>query len=308
MEKSSIIFGPIPSRRFGLSLGIDLSPNIKQCNFDCLYCELQKAKTITKQIDSPKVRDIVEEVTKALQHHKDIDVITLTANGEPTLYPYLGELVDELNKIKQDKKLLILSNGSTIYKNSIFKALQQIDIVKLSLDCATKECFKKLDRADSSIDIEKIFDSMISFSKICTNDLIIEILFVDGVNTKDENITKLYDILKLINPTRVDVGTIDRPPAYDVKPVSFEFLQGVADRFVGLPVVITHKNKTKRVQYFSKDEIVALLKRRPLTKDDIENLFDDISQKNLSELVDDNFIQIVDNNNIKFYTYKEKND
>ncbi|MEA1914691.1 MAG: radical SAM protein, partial [Campylobacterota bacterium] len=106
-----LTFGPIPSRRFGMSLGIDLSANTKQCNFDCLYCELAPAKTVGKQTYSSSVQDIVLQVKDSLIKHPNVDVITFTANGEPTLYPYLEELIDEIDKIKAEAKTLILSNG-----------------------------------------------------------------------------------------------------------------------------------------------------------------------------------------------------
>ncbi|MBY0540244.1 MAG: radical SAM protein, partial [Campylobacterales bacterium] len=141
-----IIFGPIPSRRFGISLGVDLSPSKKQCNFDCLYCELEGAKTVDKMDSSPSVSEIISAIKENLEKHSKIDVITLTANGEPTLYPKLDELVEEINKIKGNIKTLILSNGSTIYKKDIFNTLLKIDTVKLSLDCVSEKCFKKLDR------------------------------------------------------------------------------------------------------------------------------------------------------------------
>ena len=103
---NSIIFGPIPSRRFGISLGIDLSPSKKQCNFDCLYCELEGAKTVDKMDTYPSVKDIINAVKESFLNHPKIDVITITCNGEPTLYPKLNELVDELNKIKKETKIL----------------------------------------------------------------------------------------------------------------------------------------------------------------------------------------------------------
>ena len=152
---NSIIFGPIPSRRFGISLGIDLSPSKKQCNFDCLYCELEGAKTVDKMDEYPSVIDIIKEIKKNFEIHPKIDVLTLTCNGEPTLYPKLDELIDEINKIKGNTKTLILSNGSTIYKKDIFNALLKIDIVKLSLDCISEKCFKKLDRVNSSVETQK---------------------------------------------------------------------------------------------------------------------------------------------------------
>ncbi len=299
---NSIIFGPIPSRRFGISLGIDLSPSKKQCNFDCLYCELEGAKTVDKMDIYPSVDEIIKEVKLNIQKHK-LDVITITCNGEPTLYPNLDELVDRLNEIKDNTKILILSNGSTIYKKDIFETLLKIDLVKLSLDCVSEKCFKKLDRQNKSVEIDKIVPFMIEFSQKTKNDFFIEVLFVKDLNDNEEELGLLYEALKKINPKRVDIGTIDRPPAYGVKPVAFEFLESVATKFFGLNTNIVFKNRPKLIQSFSKDEIISTLKRRPLTKEDIENLFDEVSKKELQCLVNENIIKIVDSAGVEFYKY-----
>ena len=298
---NSIIFGPIPSRRFGISLGIDLSPAKKQCNFDCLYCELEGAKTVDKMDEYPSVKDIIKEINNSFKIHPIIDVLTLTCNGEPTLYPKLNELIDEINKIKGSTKTLILSNGSTIYKGDIFNTLLKIDIVKLSLDCVSEKCFKKLDRVNSSVETQKIVPSMIEFSQKTQKDLVLEILFVKDLNDKDEEISLLYQALIQINPTRVDIGTIDRPPAYDVKPVSYEFLQSVANKFININVNIVYKNRPKSIQSFSLNEITSMLKRRPLTREDIENMFDIESKNILDSLIKDEIVTIIDSSGVDFY-------
>ena len=298
---NSIIFGPIPSRRFGISLGIDLSPAKKQCNFDCLYCELEGAKTVDKMDEYPSVKDIIKEINNSFKIHPIIDVLTLTCNGEPTLYPKLNELIDEINKIKGSTKTLILSNGSTIYKEDIFNTLLKIDIVKLSLDCVSEKCFKKLDRVNSSVETQKIVPSMIEFSQKTQKDLVLEILFVKDLNDKDEEISLLYQALIQINPTRVDIVTIDRPPAYDVKPVSYEFLQSVANKFININVNIVYKNRPKSIQSFSLNEITSMLKRRPLTREDIENMFDIESKNILDSLIKDEIVTIIDSSGVDFY-------
>ena len=298
---NSIIFGPIPSRRFGISLGIDLSPAKKQCNFDCLYCELEGAKTVDKMDEYPSVKDIIKEINNSFKIHPIIDVLTLTCNGEPTLYPKLNELIDEINKIKGSTKTLILSNGSTIYKEDIFNTLLKIDIVKLSLDCVSEKCFKKLDRVNSSVETQKIVPSMIEFSQKTQKDLVLEILFVKDLNDKDEEISLLYQALIQINPTRVDIGTIDRPPAYDVKPVSYEFLQSVANNFINININIVYKNRPKSIQSFSLNEITSMLKRRPLTREDIENMFDIESKNILDSLIKDEIVTIIDSSGVDFY-------
>jgi len=296
-----IIFGPVPSRRFGISLGIDLSPNLKQCNFDCLYCELTYAKTIDKQIESISIKDIILELKQSLENHKKIDVITFTANGEPTLYPYLSELIDEVDKIKGDIKTLILTNGGNIYNQEIQKILTKIDIVKVSLDCVSQKCFKKLDRVDNSVDCSKIVDGLIDFRSLHKNQLILEVLFVKTLNDNDKEIELIKNAIKQIKPNRVDIGTIDRPPAYDVKAIDYETLIDIANRFEGLHVTISCKNKKQNQQCYSEDEIIRLLKRRPFTNDDIENLFNKESKNNLNKLILEKKVNIVSNNKVEFY-------
>ena len=298
---NSIIFGPIPSRRFGISLGIDLSPSKKQCNFDCLYCELEGAKTVDKMDEFPSVKDIIKEIQNSFSNHPKIDVLTLTCNGEPTLYPKLNELIDEINKIKGNTKTLILSNGSTIYKEDIFKTLLKIDIVKLSLDCVSEKCFKKLDRVNSSVETQKIVPAMVDFSKQTINDLVLEILFVKDLNDNEAEISLLYDAVTKINPKRVDIGTIDRPPAYAVKPVTYEFLEKVANKFENINVNIVYKNRPASIQAFDENEIISMLKRRPLTNEDIENMFDNQTKKTLENLINSNIISVVNSSGVDFY-------
>lgn len=300
---NSIIFGPIPSRRFGISLGIDLSPSKKQCNFDCLYCELEGVKTVETMDTYPKVNEIIIAIKESFKKHPKIDVITITCNGEPTLYPKLDELVDEIDKIKGDTKTLILSNGSTIYKEDIYKTLLKIDTVKLSLDCVSEKCFKKLDRQNKSVEINKIIPAMCKFSKETKNNFVLEVLFVKDLNDTDKELDLLYNAITLINPKRVDIGTIDRPPAYKVKPVSYEFLEHVAGRFININVNIVYKNRPKLIQSFSKEEIISILKRRPLTKEDIENMFDDESKIVLNYLVNKEIIKLINSSGVYFYKY-----
>lgn len=301
-KQTNIIFGPLPSRRFGMSLGVDLSPSIKQCNFDCLYCELQKAKTVAKQTEIISVESIVEQLKIALANHKNIDVITFTANGEPTLYPHLSKLIDEVDKLKGDIKTLILSNGANIYEKNIQNTLCKIDIVKLSLDCVSHKCFKKLDRVDRSIDTSKIVSGMIEFRVLHKKQLITETLFVKTLNDNEEEIQAIYNALKRIKPDRVDIGTIDRPPAYDVKPVDYQTLVNIANSFEGLPVTIAHRDKQiDHLEDFSEDEVYTLISRRPLTNDDIDHLFTEVSKSNLKKLIEKNKVKVTINNSVLFY-------
>jgi wyosine [tRNA(Phe)-imidazoG37] synthetase (radical SAM superfamily) len=284
--KSRFTFGPINSRRFGLSLGIDLSPEDKSCNFDCLYCELKAAKSVDRILNPPKIADIINDVKGALKKEPDIEVITITSNGEPTLFNELNSLVDELNKIKGDKKLLILSNASTISDAHVREVLKKIDIVKLSLDCATQKCFKKIDRPLEGIEVSDIIDGINTFSREFTKDLIIEILVVKGINDKEKEMVELNRVLQDIKPSRIDLGTIDRPPAYDVQPVSSDDLKNLSEYFYKLPISIIHKEQPKKKIDFSEDEILHTIKRRPQSQADVNYLFSENSKQNLQKLLD----------------------
>jgi len=296
-----IIFGPIQSRRFGLSLGIDLSPDEKSCNFDCLYCELAVAQVTDTIKNPPKVEDVLDEVKRAVVEFPDIDVITLTANGEPTLYPHLDALVDGLNLIKKDKKLLILSNASTIYHNKIQKILCKIDIVKLSLDCVSEVCFKKIDRAMDSIMIADIIEGMKQFRTLYKGTMVIEILVIKGVNDNLEEMQKLNTALNEIHPDRIDIGSIDRPPAYAVQPVMEDALKVLAGAFENLPVHLIYKKEPESRVDFTEDEIIETVKRRPQSQADVEHLFTKKAQERLQVLLEAKKLIMIDIAGVRFY-------
>ncbi len=300
---SNIIFGPLLSRRFGKSLGIDLSPYKKQCNFDCLYCELKPAKTVDMYDDVISVADIISALQDALVQHKDIDVITITANGEPTLYPYLDELIDNINSIKGDMTTLILSNGSTIGDPKVREALMKFDMVKLSLDCATDKCLKKLDRAHKGISIADIMQGMLEFKTQYKKPLIVEVLLVKSINDSLEHIKALNKFLTTLNPTRVDIGTIDRPPAYKVEPLSSEELLNIASHFdPSLPVYIIHRKSSEvRASPYSDNEILATLANRPLSEDDVNILFDEKTKDRLKILLETKKVKIFKIYGVTFY-------
>jgi len=299
----NIIFGPIHSRRFGKSLGVDLSPGKKQCNFDCLYCELDPAKTMDHYDDVVTVEQVVTALKTALKEHDDVDFITLTANGEPTLYPYLSELIDEIDSFKGKTKTLILTNASTIDDVKVQEALLKLDEVKLSLDCATQKCLKKLDRSHSGIDVENIKSGMLEFKSKYSGPLVIEILIVKTLNDNEEEIAKLNEYLLKLQPTRIDIGTIDRPPAFDVKPVSYEGLLHISHLFDStLPVYIASRKKADiSSSSYSYEEILETLSKRPLTQEDIEALFDEESQKRAENLLHKQKIKLIETNGVKFY-------
>ena len=299
------IFGPINSRRFGSSLGIDLSPALKQCNFDCLYCELAPSATTDEQKNVVEVSTIINELKEHL--HDKIDVITITANGEPTLYPYLDELIDELNKIKNGTQTLILTNSSTLVNEKVFNSLLKLDQVKLSLDAVSNSVFKRIDRPHINIEIEKIVQKVIEFSKVYKGKLFIEILFVKDLNDTKEEIQKLNDVLMQLKVTRVDIGTIDRPPAYPVSGVSYKELHEISHLFdSSLPIHIASRvhAEPNNASYYD-EEILNTLDKRPLTAEDIDLLFDEESKKRLDLLIKNSRIAKKSVGNLEFFILHE---
>ena len=301
MQDSTPVFGPINSRRFGMSLGIDLSPKQKSCNFDCVYCELKGAKPVEEIENPPSVSEIIGALKEALKAHQNIDVITLTANGEPTLYPHLKELVVKVNEIKGKAKTLILSNGSGARDQKICEALQGLDIVKFSLDSAVQSTFKKIDRNKSGIEANELIKAMAKFRKEFKGELVLEILVVAGFNDKEEEFTALNEAINEIAPHRVDVGTIDRPPAYNVKGVDASRLEELASKINGVPVTIARAHKIEQKYEFSKSEILAMLERRPQTTANVEENFSEHSKQILNSLLQDGVVCQTDVAGVKFY-------
>jgi len=295
------IFGPINSRRFGTSLGIDLSPALKQCNFDCLYCELAPSATVDKQTNTVDIPTIINELKEHL--NEQVDVITLTANGEPTLYPYLEELIDEIDKVKNKTQTLILTNSASLVDENVFNALLKLDQVKLSLDAITPEIFKKIDRPHKSINIDEIVQKVIDFSNTFKGKLFIEILFVHELNDSKDEIQKLNEVLLKINASRIDLGTIDRPPAYPVMGISYKELHEASLQFdSSLPIHIASRvHAEPNNSRYTKEEILNTLDKRPLTQDDINLLFDEESRTLLQELIDDAQIAKKQVENLEFY-------
>lgn len=299
------IFGPINSRRFGSSLGIDLSPALKQCNFDCLYCELAPSATTNEQTNIVEVSTIITELKEHL--NDKIDVITITANGEPTLYPYLDELIDEINRIKGSTQTLILTNSATLVDEKVFNSLLKLDQVKLSLDGVSESVFKRIDRPHAGIEIKDIVQKVIEFSKAFKGKLFIEILFVHGLNDTQDEIKKLNDVLLKLNVARIDLGTIDRPPAYPVSGLSYKELHDASLLFdASLPIHIASRvHAEPNNSHYDEEEILNTLDKRPLTMDDINLLFDEESKKRLQKLISDAKIVIKKVGNLEFLILHE---
>ncbi|HIC7020371.1 TPA: radical SAM protein [Campylobacter jejuni] len=296
-----ILFGPVSSRRFGRSLGIDLSPSKKQCNFDCVYCELDPKKAQEKQDEIISIDKIISEVKVMLEKNVEFDFLTLTANGEPSLYPYLNELILSLRSIAKDKKLLILSNGTAVLDEDKFNALLKLDVVKFSLDSAVAKTFYRIDRALKNIDLEKMIEKMADFRARFNGDLIMEILVVKDLNDNEEEFEALNQALKKIMPLRVDLSTIDRPPAYAVKKVSEEKLLELSKLIDSTPVLLAKRHYEGEKLSFNEEELLKMLHLRSQSEIDIEVKFNEQSKTLLNQLIKEKKVKILDLAGVKFY-------
>ncbi|HHD0198162.1 TPA: radical SAM protein [Campylobacter jejuni] len=296
-----ILFGPVSSRRFGRSLGIDLSPSKKQCNFDCVYCELDPKKAQEKQDEIISIDKIISEVKVMLEKNVEFDFLTLTANGEPSLYPYLNELILSLRSIAKDKKLLILSNSTAVLDKDKFNALLKLDVVKFSLDSAVAKTFYRIDRALKNIDLEKMIEKMADFRARFNGDLIMEILVVKDLNDNEEEFEALNQALKKIMPLRVDLSTIDRPPAYAVKKVSEEKLLELSKLIDSTPVLLAKRHYEGEKLSFNEEELLKMLHLRSQSEIDIEVKFDEQSKTLLNQLIKEKKVKILDLAGVKFY-------
>ncbi|WP_240330990.1 radical SAM protein [Helicobacter suis] len=269
---SNLVFGPIKSRRFGWSLGIDVSGEAKQCNFDCLYCELTPNKPMKSMHSVLPLEVLVSAIKQALAHkYSSLDVLTTTANGEPTLYPHLEELITTIKPlIPSGVQSLILSNGTRLGNKEVQKALLHYDIVKFSLDAIWPQVFNKIDRPHKNLPLESILEGILDFASQYQGFLVAEMLLVAGINDQEAHIQDLAAFLqKVPNLARVDLSSIDRPPAYKVQPLTPTHLLELATYFEGLPISLPSRIPFKITKLQTTPQaFLDLLKYRPLSVDE----------------------------------------
>ncbi len=305
-ENPPVVFGPVLSRRFGKSLGVDLSPSKKQCNYNCIYCELGKAKPIERMEEVIKVETLISAIQNALNNlTTPIDVLTITANGEPTLYPHLLELIQSVKPFLKGVKTLILSNGSLFYEPKIQQALKEFDIVKFSLDAIDLKAFERVDKPYSK-DINKILEGILRFSQIYQGQLVAEVLLIKGVNDSANNLKRIADFLKKINTSRVDLSTIDRPSSFKAPKLSEDELLKCSLFFEGLCVSLpkrtaTQADQAKKLISCGIDELLALISRRPLSTEEAPLILDPNTFKHLETLLNHKQITIKKVGSLEFY-------
>ena len=212
MKKYKYLFGPLMSRRFGRSLGIDLCP-MKTCSYDCIFCQLGRTteKTIKREEFFP-LEEICNEITHWLKADGNAEYITLAGSGEPTLYSRFGELVDFIHS-KTDIPVLLLSNGSLFWQTEVREAAAKIDVVKLSMSVWNQDLFNKINRPARKITFECMINGEIEFRKIFKGKLVLEVFLLAGINAISTDVRKISKFADKIKPDTIHLNTVMRPPA-----------------------------------------------------------------------------------------------
>jgi len=241
------IYGPIISRRLGVSLGVTTIPH-KVCSFNCIYCEIGFTTLQTLQRkEYIKADDILNELKDFLANNTNkIDHITFSGLGEPTLNIKLGYIIRELKKITTIP-IAVLSNGSLITQEDVKADLLEADIVKFTLNAADDTTYRKINLNPPQVKVEDVIKDIVDFRKVFKNELWIEVLLVKGINNTIGNYLNLYNALSLIRPDKIHINTVVRAPALKVsEPLSFsELLE--ASRIINHGSEVIYKKGSRRI-------------------------------------------------------------
>jgi wyosine [tRNA(Phe)-imidazoG37] synthetase (radical SAM superfamily) len=312
------LFGPVNSRRLGLSLGVDLVP-AKICNFDCIYCEVGVTTGLTvKRREYPPTNDIKAELEDFFSDLEERsgerpDFVTLTSSGEPTLHTGLGEVVRYVKK-RLDIPVAVLTNGALLTDPQVRLELMAADIVIPSLDAARPSSLEAINRpAPECADPEEIIEGLTCFTEEFGGEVWLEILLAAGVNDTEEDIDALIAAVDRIRPDRVQLNTVVRPPLeLWAQPLPEEKMKQIATRFKEhrVEIIADYRGKAARKpQQPGKLEILEMLKRRPCTWKDISEATgldgEDIDRE-LSELEGSNLIREKIHDGRKYYQAEKR--
>ncbi|MBD3211936.1 MAG: radical SAM protein [Candidatus Lokiarchaeota archaeon] len=206
------VYGPVPSRRLGKSLGIDPLPS-KTCNYQCIYCQLGKTTIFTNKRKNycPK-RDIIKEIDEVLtESEQDFDYLTLVGSGEPTLYKDLGELIRFAQK-RTNKPICVITNGSLLSEKNVRDILFDVDLLLPTLDAGNTKTFRLINRPHPEINFDNLIRGFLEFKESFTKQFWIEVMLVRDVNDSKDELLQIKSFLDDIQPDRIDINVPIRPP------------------------------------------------------------------------------------------------
>ena len=271
------IFGPVPSRRLGASLGIDLTP-YKTCSYDCVYCQLGRTtnKTVERKeyVQKDSVITELKSLLAALESPKKaIDYITFSGSGEPTLNSAIGALISEFKAIT-NVPVAVLTNGSLLYQEDVRDELRRADLVIPSLDAVTEEVFQKVNRPHPSLTVENVIDGIKEFSNSFDGETWLEIMLVKGINDGQDEIERMVQVVDDMNLMRIQLNTVIRPPSEKFAlPLDVDEMQQIKEKLGEKAEVVAHFDRKKEKVYKGdvETEILTMLHCRPCTVSDISD-------------------------------------
>jgi wyosine [tRNA(Phe)-imidazoG37] synthetase (radical SAM superfamily) len=266
------LYGPVPSRRLGRSLGIDLVPH-KICTYDCIYCQIGKTteKTLSRKEYVP-VKKMMEEVKRFLKEGTAfIDYLSLTGSGEPTLHSQIRSVIEGIKAITSIP-VSVLTNGSLLYEEEVRQDLLRADVVLPSLDAVSSEVFMRINRPRPGFSVEKVIKGLVEFRKIYKGQIWLEILFCKDVNDRKEELLRMKKALDRIQPDRIHLNTVVRPPSEKwVVPLNQKEMEEIRALFGEKASIISEFNRHPPLvsERDVQEEILKILKRRPLSLSDL---------------------------------------
>ncbi|MCK4624284.1 MAG: radical SAM protein [Phycisphaerae bacterium] len=264
------LYGPVPSRRLGRSLGLDLVP-FKVCPFDCVYCQLGRTTihTLRRDVYVP-TDEILAELADKLASGLVCDYITLAGSGEPTLHKDLGRIVSAVKEMT-DIPLAVITNSALLPEPEVRSALAQVNLVVPSLDAGDAETFEKINRPCAGITFESLVGGLKDFGREFDGRMSLEVFLVAGINDSESQVRKIKAIIDEIGFDHIEINTATRPPAEEyARAVDAERLDHLC-KILGpnTSVIATHALPAERAGAVSRDDILAMLARRPCTIDDV---------------------------------------
>ncbi len=287
MKTFRYLYGPVPSRRLGRSLGIDLVPR-KICTYNCIYCQIGQTtkKTLLRKEYVPE-KEVLEEVENFLEEgSSSVDYLSLSGSGEPTLHSKIRSIIEGIKEIT-DIPVAVITNGSLLWKKKVREDLLQADVVLPSLNAVSPDVFMKINRSHKNLSAEKVIEGMIEFRKIYRGKIWLEILFCRGVNDKRDELQRMKEAIERIHPDLIHLNTVVRPPSEDwVKPLSRREMEKIKTFFGEKASIISEfdRHLTYVTREDIKDGILRILKRRPLSLSDLSKWMG-IPQEELKEEV-----------------------
>lgn len=271
--KPRFVYGPVPSRRLGRSLGVDLVP-FKTCSYDCIYCQLGRTSNKTTELrEYVPVDVLLDEVAERLRSAPRLDCIGLAGSGEPTLHARIGDIVAGV-KALTSVPVAVLTNGSLLWKTNVRAGLAEADLVMPSLDAGDQSSFERVNRPHSDISFDRMVDGLVTFAQGYKGLIWLEVFILGSITDRWEELRRIAAIVERIRPTRVQLNTVSRPPAEACALATPREFLGSLPQLFSVPCEVIAETPSMPPTVAAEgseieEEIAALLKRRPCTVEGI---------------------------------------